>query len=132
MNTIQEALTSKRTLKKFLTECDFNFLTSLNEQITTALAERKIEHEALEQQQKEREARRMELLELIKAEGFSPADFAGSQPEKKAAKRKRKYQYVENGVTKYWSGVGRVPVAIQLELDAGKPLDSFLIGSSNE
>lgn len=132
MNTIQEALTSKRTLKKFLSECDFNFLTSLNEQITATLAERKAEHDEHERQLMQREAKRMELLELIKAEGFSPADFAGSQPEKKAAKRKRKYQYVENEVTKYWSGVGRVPVAIQLELDAGKTLDSFLIGNSNE
>lgn len=130
MNTIQEALTSKRTLKKFLSECDFNFLTSLNEQITATLAERKAEHDEQERQLMQREAKRIELLELIKAEGFSPADFAGSQSEKKAAKRKRKYQYVENGVTKYWSGVGRVPVAIQQELDAGKPLESFLISGA--
>ncbi|EPG1955627.1 TPA: hypothetical protein ACQ74M_004482 [Escherichia coli] len=38
-----------------------------------------------------------------------------------------KYQYFENGVHKKWSGVGRVPVVIQQELDAGKPLESFLI-----
>ncbi|ECW6768530.1 H-NS histone family protein, partial [Salmonella enterica subsp. enterica serovar Schwarzengrund] len=43
------------------------------------------------------------------------------------AKRKAKYQYFENGVHKKWSGVGRVPVVIQQELDAGKPLESFLI-----
>ena len=36
-------------------------------------------------------------------------------------------QYFENGVHKKWSGVGRVPVVIQQELDAGKPLESFLI-----
>lgn len=133
MNPIQEALSTKRTLKKFLTECDFNFLTTLNEQIAAALAERKAEHDEQERQLMQREAKRIELLELIKAEGFSPADFAGCQPETKAAKRKRKYQYVEAGVTKYWSGAGRVPVTIQLELDAGKTLDSFLIqGKADE
>ncbi|ARF52195.1 H-NS family histone-like protein [Pantoea stewartii] len=127
MNTIQQALSSKRTLKKFLSECDFVFLTTLNEQITASLTERKAEHEALEQQQKEREAKRLELLELIKAEGFSQDEFASIHTAPKAAKRKPKYQYIEGGITKYWSGVGRVPVVIQQELDAGKSLESFLI-----
>lgn len=130
MNPIQEALASKRTRKKFLSECDFIFLTDLNEQITASLTARKAEHEALEQQKQEREAKRLELLELIKAEGFSASDFACGQPAAKAPKRKRKYQYVEAGETKYWSGVGRVPVAIQRELDAGTPLESFLIAGA--
>ncbi|EQA6227937.1 H-NS family nucleoid-associated regulatory protein [Enterobacter ludwigii] len=130
MNTIQQALSSKRTLKKFLSECDFVFLTTLNEQITASLTERKAEHEAQEQQQKEREAKRLELLELIKAEGFSPEEFATVNTATKATKRKPKYQYIEGGITKYWSGVGRVPVAIQQELDAGKTLESFLIQKS--
>lgn len=129
MNPIQEALTSNRTRKKFLSECDFIFLSILHEQITTILAERKTQHEAQEQLRQEREKKRLELLELIEAEGFSPSDFAGGQPAAKAPKRKRKYQYVEGGVTKFWSGVGRMPVAIQRELDAGKNLDSFLIQS---
>jgi DNA-binding protein StpA len=129
MNTIQQALSSKRTLKKFLSECDFVFLSKLHEQITASLTERKAEHEAQEQQQREREAKRLELLELIKAEGFSPEEFASVQTAPKGAKRKPKYKYIEGGITKYWSGVGRVPVVIQQELDAGKTLESFLIQS---
>ncbi|WP_045853555.1 H-NS family histone-like protein [Raoultella terrigena] len=131
MNTIQEALTSKRTLKKFLSECDFIFLSALNEQITAALTERKAEHEAQEQQRKERDVKRLELMELIKAEGFSPEELASVHTSTTAAKRKPKYQYIEGGMTKYWSGVGRVPVVIQQELDAGKPLESFLIREVN-
>lgn len=130
MNPIQEALASKRTRKKFLSECDFIFLTTLNEQIAAVLTERKADHEAQEQQKQERERKRLELLELIKAEGFSASDFACGQPAAKAPKRKRKYQYVEGGMTKYWSGVGRVPVAIQHELNAGKTLESFLIAGA--
>ncbi|EKZ9428747.1 H-NS histone family protein [Salmonella enterica] len=130
MNTIQEALSSKRTLKKFLLECDFTFLSTLHEQITATLTEKKAEHEAQEQQRKEREIKRLELIELIKAEGFSPEEFASVNTAPKAAKRKRKYQYFENGETKYWSGVGRIPVYIQRELDSGKPLESFLIPSN--
>lgn len=132
MNPIQEALSSNRICKKFLSECDFIFLTSLCEQITTTLAERKAQHEAQEQLRQEREKKRLELLEMIEAEGFSLSDFAGGQPVAKAPKRKRKYQYVEAGVTKFWSGVGRVPVAIQRELDVGKSLDSFLIQTKQE
>ncbi|MFK3632105.1 H-NS family nucleoid-associated regulatory protein, partial [Klebsiella pneumoniae] len=60
-------------------------------------------------------------------EGFSPTELVSTTPAKKSAKRKAKYQYFENGVHKKWSGVGRVPVVIQQELDAGKPLESFLI-----
>ncbi len=127
MNPVQEALTSKRTLKKFLIECDFTFLIQLQESISVALDERKTEHEAQEKMRKEREARRLEILELIRAEGFSPSELVSEKHESRAAKRKVKYQYTENGLTRYWSGVGRTPVPIQQELDAGKNLESFLI-----
>jgi DNA-binding protein H-NS len=124
MNTIQEMLASKRTLKKFFSECDFVFLSTLNDQITAALMERKAEHDEQERQLQLREAKRLELLELIKAEGFSPSDFVS---QTKPAKRKRKYQYVENGVTRYWSGVGKTPAMIQQAIMEGKSLGDFLI-----
>ena len=106
MNRIQDELTSERALKKFLRESDFAFLEKLRRQ---------------------REEKRNELLALIESEGFSPTELVSTTPAKKSAKRKAKYQYFENGVHKKWSGVGRVPVVIQQELDAGKPLESFLI-----
>ncbi|ECY7871601.1 H-NS histone family protein [Salmonella enterica subsp. enterica serovar Wilhelmsburg] len=127
MNHIQEELTSERILKKFLRESDFVFLENLNKRITATLTEKRAEYEAQEAKRKERDKKRLDLLELIKAEGFSPHDLFDATASQKQAKRKPKYQYSENGVSKVWSGVGRVPVAIQQALDAGKTLDSFLI-----
>jgi DNA-binding protein H-NS/DNA-binding protein StpA len=127
MNPVQEQLTSERALKKFLRESDFSFLENLRTRISSILDEKRAEHEAQEKLRLQREEKRSELLALIAAEGFSLSDFVGETPVKKPAKRKPKYQYTENGAQKFWSGVGRVPVAIQQEIDAGKSLDSFLI-----
>ena len=38
-----------------------------------------------------------------------------------------KYQFEENGETKYWSGRGRAPKPIDEALKAGRSLDEFLI-----
>ncbi|EEZ6608717.1 H-NS histone family protein [Escherichia coli] len=41
-----------------------------------------------------------------------------------------KYQFEENGETKYWSGRGRAPKPIGEALKAGRSLDEFLIPKS--
>ena len=127
MNRIQDELTSERALKKFLRESDFAFLEMLSARISAALDEKRAEHIEQEKLRRQREEKRNELLALIESEGFSPTELVSTTPAKKSAKRKAKYQYFENGVHKKWSGVGRVPVVIQQALDAGKPLESFLI-----
>ncbi|MDV3315269.1 H-NS family nucleoid-associated regulatory protein, partial [Salmonella enterica] len=103
------------------------FLEMLSARISAALDEKRAEHIEQEKLRRQREEKRNELLALIESEGFSPTELVSTSPAKKSAKRKAKYQYFENGVHKTWSGVGRVPVVIQQELDAGKPLESFLI-----
>lgn len=127
MNPIQLELTTERELKKFLKESDYLFLEKLSERILSALADKKAEHDAQETLRVERENKRQELLALIKLEGFSLEDIAGENPPPKKPKRRQKYEYVENGETKRWSGVGRTPAPIQQALDAGKNLESFLI-----
>ena len=127
MNRIQQELASERALKKFLRESDFTFLETLQKRISAALDEKRAEHIEQENQRRQREEKRAELLALIESEGFSVTDFIAEKSPKKAAKRKPKYQYSENGELRYWSGVGKVPVYIQRELDSGKSLESFLI-----
>lgn len=127
MNSIQQELTTERVLKKFLKESDFPFLEKLSQRILSALADKKAEYDEQKKQREARESKRIELLALIKSEGFSLADIAGDRPEQHVAKRKPKYEYVENGTTKRWSGVGRTPAPIQQALDEGKTLESHLI-----
>lgn len=127
MNPIQEELTAERTLKKFLKESDYTFLNMLNGRISSALADKKSEYDEQEKQRIERENKRMELMSLIEAEGFSLSDLIGSEAPNTPPKRKPKYEYIDGGVKKYWSGVGRTPRFIQDELNKGNSLDSFLI-----
>lgn len=131
MHPIQQELTSERALKKFLKESDYPFLEKLSERILSALADKKAEHDAQETVRIERETKRQELLALIKMEGFSLEEIAGEKPEPKSPKRKPKYEYVENGITRRWSGVGRTPAPIQQALDDGKSLADFLIITGN-
>lgn len=131
MNNIQQELTNTRTLNRFLRECDYTFLTMLHDRISAALEGKKAAHLEEEKERRLREEKRAALLEMIKSEGFAPEELLGFVQEKKGGKRAPKYQYVEHGTLKQWSGVGRTPVVIQEALDAGKTLDSFLIGNSN-
>ncbi|WP_337049922.1 H-NS family nucleoid-associated regulatory protein [Serratia fonticola] len=131
MNPIQQELTTERVLKKFLKESDYVFLEKLGERILSALADKKAEHDERETQRVAREEKRHELMALISAEGFSLTDLLGSDMPGKSPKRKPKYEYVENGETKRWSGVGRTPAPLQQALDAGKKLNDFLISPDN-
>ena len=131
MNRIQQELMTSRTLNAFLRESDYAFLERLSDRIMAALDDKKAAHLEEERQQQMREEKRAALLEMNKSEGFSLADLTGAEPVKIGGKRKPKYQYEENGTVKKWSGVGRTPVAIQRELDAGKSLDDFLTKRGN-
>nr|WP_250696459.1 H-NS family nucleoid-associated regulatory protein [Escherichia coli] len=73
-------------------------------------------------------------FQLIAGEGFSPEELLGLSEDgaKKHAKKTLpkappKYQFDENGETKYWSGRGRTPKPIDEALKAGRSLDEFLI-----
>jgi DNA-binding protein StpA len=133
MNHIQQELTNTRTLNRFIRECDYTFLMMLHDRITAALEGKKAAHLEKEKERQLREEKRAALLEMIKSEGFAPEELFGFVQEKKGGKRAPKYQYIEDGAVKNWSGVGRTPVVIQEALDAGKTLAEFLIkGRDNE
>ena len=99
----------------------------------------KEKYETAEQHQREvqeRKDRIKKYKELLKQDGITAADLAeilGDTKQPKKVKQKRpsrpaKYQYKdENGQVKTWTGQGRTPKAIQVQLDAGKSLDSFKI-----
>nr|WP_261137143.1 H-NS family nucleoid-associated regulatory protein [Serratia quinivorans] len=88
---------------------------------------KKAEHEEFEKQRLDREEKRNELMALIAAKEFSLNELVGEEAPKNHSRRKPKYVYTENGITKYWSGVGRTPRRIQEAMNEGKKLDSFLI-----
>ncbi|EQW80451.1 hypothetical protein G913_04504 [Escherichia coli UMEA 3124-1] len=58
------------------------------------------------------------------------SEEAPKSRKKTLPKAPPKYQFEENGETKYWSGRGRAPKPIAEALKAGRSLDEFLIPKS--
>ena len=136
MNEFTRVLKNLRTLRNFTRELTIPQLESAVEKLQEIIKEK---HETAEQHQREiqeRKDRIKKYKELLKQDGITAADLAeilGDAKQSKKVKQKRpsrpaKYQYKdENGQVKTWTGQGRTPTAIQVQLDAGKPLDSFKI-----
>lgn len=133
MHPIQQELLIKKTLKKFLRECDYLFLKNLLPEISEALETKRIQYDAEQAEKAEREKKLTELKALIASEGFSIAELSDDHREEKrtSSPRKPKYVYTENGVQKYWSGVGRMPLPIKTAIESGESLDNFLIESGS-
>ncbi len=55
------------------------------------------------------------------------SEEAPKSRKKTLPKAPPKYQFEENGETKYWSGRGRAPKPIAEALASGRSLDEFLI-----
>ena len=136
MNEFTRVLRNLRTLRNFTRELTIPQLESAVEKLQEIIKEK---HETAEQHQREiqeRKDRIKKYKELLKQDGITAADLAeilGYAKQSKKVKQKRpsrpaKYQYKdENCQVKTWTGQGRTPKAIQVQLDAGKPLDSFKI-----
>lgn len=136
MNEFTRVLRNLRTLRNLTRELTISQLESAVEKLQEIIKEK---YETAEQHQREvqeRKDRIKKYKELLKQDGITAADLAeilGDAKQPKEVKQKRpsrpaKYQYKdENGQVKTWTGQGRTPKAIQVQLDAGKSLDSFKI-----
>ena len=136
MNEFTRVLRNLRTLRNFTRELTIPQLESAVEKLQEIIKEK---YETAEQHQREvqeRKDRIKKYKELLKQDGITAADLAeifGDEKQSKKVKQTRpsrpaKYQYKdENGQVKTWTGQGRTPKAIQVQLDAGKSLDSFKI-----
>ncbi|EFN5366804.1 H-NS histone family protein, partial [Escherichia coli] len=120
----------------FAREVDFEQLLEMQEKLNVVIEERREDAEREAAERAERERKRQELLQLIAGEGFSPEELLGLSEEAPKSRKKTlpkappKYQFEENGETKYWSGRGRAPKPIDEALKAGRSLEDFRINKS--
>ncbi|HAB2327620.1 TPA_asm: H-NS histone family protein [Salmonella enterica subsp. diarizonae] len=125
---ISRTMMNIRSLRVFAREIDFEQLLEMQEKLNVVIEERREDAERAE-----RERKRQELLQLIAGEGFSPEELLGLSEEAPKSRKKTlpkappKYQFEENGETKYWSGRGRAPKPIDEALKTGRSLEDFLI-----
>ena len=132
MTDVLKVLTNIRSLRVIARDLALEQLESILEKIQLVVAEKKEELLKAQQEENDRQERIAKYKELLKQEGITTdelAEILGSNVvRKKRESRPSKYQYVdENGVTKTWTGQGRTPKAIQVQLDKGKSLSSFEI-----
>lgn len=132
MTDVLKVLTNIRSLRVIARDLALEQLESILEKIQLVVAEKKEELLKTQQEENDRQERIAKYKELLKQEGITTdelAEILGSNVvRKKRESRPAKYQYVdENGVTKTWTGQGRTPKAIQVQLDKGKSLSSFEI-----
>jgi len=130
---IRRVLGNIRSLRVFARGTDFELLEDMANKLSSVVEERREDAEREAKERQERENKRQELLQLIAGEGFSPEELLGLTENTQIARKKvqpkapPKYQFEENGETKYWSGRGRAPKPIDEALKAGRSLDEFLI-----
>ena len=132
MSETLKTLSNIRSLRVIARDLALEQLESILEKIQLVVAEKKEELLKAQQEENDRQERIAKYKELLKQEGITTdelAEILGSNVvRKKRESRPAKYQYVdENGVTKTWTGQGRTPKAIQVQLDKGKSLSSFEI-----
>ncbi|WP_109077540.1 H-NS family nucleoid-associated regulatory protein [Aggregatibacter kilianii] len=132
MSDVLKILTNIRSLRVIARDLALEQLESILEKLQLVVTEKKEEIQKAQQEENERQERIAKYKELLKQEGITAdelAEILGSDVvRKKRDTHPAKYQYVdENGVTKTWTGQGRTPKAIQVQLDKGKSLSSFEI-----
>lgn len=137
---VMRVLSNVRSIRAFVRENDYELLLEAHEKLGVALEERKEEYAAEKLEREAREVKRQELLALIESEGFDLGQLAGDESQTKTRKKGRvsthkrepKYTFVEDGVTKYWAGVGRKPRPIAQAIENGGSLNDFLIKSADK
>lgn len=136
---MRKILLNVRSLRVFLREsiCEssFELMKEASEKFKAVVDEHREEYEAQKIKLEEREKKRLELISLVKEEGFDLSTFfvpvTAGQKKKKGKSSgtplEPKYQFTENGETKFWAGVGRKPNPIKKAMEAGGSLNDFLI-----
>ncbi|ACY85801.1 H-NS histone family protein [Edwardsiella piscicida] len=132
MSDLLKSLNNIRTLRAYARETQISVLEEMLDKLRAVVSERREEIEQAESSRREREEKLKSYREMLMAEGISLDDLLEMEKvtERKAkrAPRPAKYEYLdENGEIKQWTGQGRMPKMIKIEVDAGKSLDDFLI-----
>lgn len=135
MSELTKTLLNIRSLRAFARELTFEQLEEALEKLTVVVEERRSAADEEKAALAEREAKLAEYAQMIAKDGIDVEDLISAlsgetktKTRKKREPRPAKYKYVDtNGEEKTWTGQGRTPSTIQSQLDAGKPLDDFLI-----
>lgn len=123
-------LNNIRTLRAHARELPIDALEEMLEKVKTVVEERRSEEVQARTHKQEYDKKLQQYREMLIADGIDPNELMlpTAKSPRKRAPRPAKYEYMENGEQRTWTGQGRTPAAIKraVELE-GKLLESFLI-----
>ncbi|RUO32082.1 histone [Aliidiomarina sedimenti] len=137
MSDFLNILTHERRLRANTKELTLAELEDVKAKLDRIIASREEEEAELRKEEEAKRARIEEIKKQMLDAGLDIGDLASelnsSATKSSAAKgRKRtpkpaKYEYVDNGEQKTWTGQGRTPKVIQQAIDKGRSVKEFLI-----
>lgn len=133
MSELAQTLLNLRSLRAYARTLETIELTDALDKLTIVVQERRIEQEAIDAQQAERDALLASVTKQIHRDGIDIEALIEAMQRLESKKTKRaprpaKYRYTNNeGNERTWTGQGRTPAAIQEKLDTGSSLNDFLI-----
>lgn len=128
-------LNNLRLLRLIARKCSVEELSEPLQKLRLVIEERREEERLLQERYARQKEKARYLLELLRADGLSLEEVvnqctaaAHSAGDKKCQARPAKYRFTDLcGVTKTWTGQGRMPKAMASALRQGKSLKDFLI-----
>lgn len=132
MNEFFKILLNIRSLRLALGGLSLEQVKDAHKKIEKIYLERWEESEKIRAAQAEHLNKLAEFHVLLAEAGIAPAELVSGEcifpPQRtKRSPRPPKYRFVDRGVEKTWTGQGRTPKALEIQLSQGRQLDEFLI-----
>jgi len=123
-------ITHARRFKSAVREIGVEQLEEIKLKLENIIADRIAEDEAAKIENEERLEKIKEYRERLAADGISLDELQDGSPEKpgRRAPRQPKYEiWNEEGKHITWTGQGRMPNLFKARVEAGDPIETFLI-----
>lgn len=134
MSEALKSLNNIRVLRAQARELPLEVLEEILEKLSVIVDERRHEESSKAAELQARQEKLDALRKLMEEDGINPEELLGSFQTKSSSVKKvreprpAKYSFTdENGETKTWTGQGRTPKALAVQIADGKSLDDFLI-----
>jgi DNA-binding protein H-NS len=132
-----KVLNNMRILRAHSRDVDLQTLEEMYDKLKIVVEERRQELQTTEAEQKEHKEKLERFREMLLSDGIDPAELMSgnveTKPKKRRTPRPAKYQYTDEGGTiRTWTGQGRTPKAIAMQIAAGASLESFEVASDSE
>lgn len=130
MSDFIRIITHARRFKSSVKELGIEQLEEVKNKLQKIIEDRKAEEELARLENRDRLEKIQKYKDMLAADGIAPDELQESLYKKqgKRSPRKPKYEiWNEAGEHITWTGQGRMPNIFKARLEAGEPIETFLI-----